>query len=91
MNFENMSTESLKEMKVQINKALESKKQCENYTVGHFSNVTFYKGYHNLVFGNGCEVVSLFDGDGVYILDKYIKKVEYDNNGIIIYFKDGKQ
>lgn len=71
--------ESIAEIKDEI----EEKEDKGDYTVGHFSNVTFDEDLSNLVFGNGARVSSLYDGAGVGICEDYVDCIYITEHGEI--------
>ena len=64
-----------------------SERNVVDYCVEGYKMVNFSETYRDLLFGNGCEVQSSIEGNGVVINKKFIKNIKDCDTHIRIYFK----
>jgi len=90
VNFDDMSKESVENAyKRKFGKNLNtfSEENDVNYCVNSFTNVEIDESAKNLIFGNGCKIHSSFDGDGVYVDERYVKNIIHDGETLFIHLK----
>ena len=78
VNVDDMSKESLKkfyERKFGKDLKIEEKKKKEDYTVNRFKKIEFEPCNRNLLFGNGCQINSNYDGDGVTVDNMFVQAI----------------